>query len=523
MTIDAQYVYEGLLRHGFFPEIKAHRDDIPPAINSKGFTADVANKLVAKGPNQRRRDGYDQIEFRTTRFNNVLRLMHIPHPYPFACLCECIRDNWQRLSHICNNQHSQIKPGRHDDDRVLVISGYDVGRVVVMDKERFPQDIAQHLLMSCGARYMAEADVSSCFPSLYSHAIPWALVGHDVAKSNRTRSVWFNQLDHCQRYLKRNETQGVPIGPATSSIMNEIILFRVDEALAKKKYRFLRFIDDYKCYCKTRERAEQFIRDLEKELCNYLQQLNAKKVSIAELPIPFKSTWISELLMRLPNDKDEVSARKVSDFLEYALVLQKSCPDGSVLKYAARSLVGKVNELNIQVFVEYLIQVAFHYPVVLPLICEALSKYVVPVKTEMLRVLRELLRRHLEFRRSDAVCWSIYLMFLLRQKIGKKLAKEIVNSGDCMAMAMMLSTNKFKNLVIKFVENLAGKHPYELDKYWILIYELTRQGDLKSTDLEGYFNSTRLNVLKDEGVAFVETASLRGLDREPVGFVEKAK
>ena len=39
MTIDADYVYEGLLRYNYFPMVKEHRDDIVPVFTSEYFTS----------------------------------------------------------------------------------------------------------------------------------------------------------------------------------------------------------------------------------------------------------------------------------------------------------------------------------------------------------------------------------------------------------------------------------------------------------------------------------------------------
>lgn len=526
MTIDAQYVYEGLLRYNYFPMVKERRDDIVPVFTTEDFSTDVSDKLIAalqstgqKGGIPRTKDGYDQIEYRTTRFNNVLRLMHIPHPYPFARLCKCIHDHWKCLAHVCTNRHSQIKPAHHGGGRVVAMGEYDapveLGRVVVMDREHFPEDVLRHMDMSSGAEYMVEADVSSCFPSLYSHAIPWALVGHDVAKQNRRNSsAWFNKIDACQRYLKRNETQGVPVGPATSNVINEVVLFRVDTALADKGYRFHRAIDDYTCYCSTRDQAESFIRDLERELSAYLLSLNAKKVSISPLPLPHKSSWVTELSLHLPVEK-EPSPKQVATFLDYAMSLQHSHPEGSVLKYAARALVNRLNTASIDIYFRYTLQFIYHCPVLLPIVCQAMMKFIVPVCGDRLRAV---LDRHIEFRRSDAVCWSIHLLFLAEEKVGPDLAKKIVASGDCMGMAMLVATGEDSSMVTDFVRQLDGKHPYELDKYWLLIYELTRSGHLKRSDLEGYFDQSGFKVLADEGVEFIKPVSIEGLDRERVGF-----
>ncbi|TRZ77053.1 MAG: RNA-directed DNA polymerase [Deltaproteobacteria bacterium] len=521
MTIDSMYVYEGLLRYNYFPMVKEHRDDIPPLFSTEDFTAEIADKLIerqnaksSKDKDLRGNDGFDQIEYRTTRFNNVLRLMHIPHPNPYARLCKCIHDNWDNIKHICDNDYSVIKPSRHDS-RVVVIAEYEsieLGRLVVMGRDRFPDDLMRYLDLSSGTRYSIDADVSSCFPSLYTHALPWALVGHESAKKDKKSGHWFNKLDSCQRYLKRNETQGVPVGPATSNLVNEIILCKVDEALAKKKYKFFRIIDDFKCYAKTREEAEAFVRDLEQELSKYLLLLNAKKVSISELPLPAKSDWISDLMTRLPPEEN-LKAQHVAIFLDSAVTLQRQNPQGSIIKYAARVLSGKVNKDNVEVYFRYLLQLTFHYPAILPIICESFKKWLVPLDGEYLN---SMVANHLEFRRSDAVSWGLYLLRLTKKKISVNLAKKVVDSGDCMTMATLLGINRHTDLVIEFVKSLRSKHHYEFDKYWLLIYELIRSGHFGSDDFDKYVEKTGLQILIDEDVAFIRKLSL--LKRNRVGF-----
>ena len=45
-----------------------------------------------------------------------------------------------------------------------------------------------------------------------------------------------------QRDIKKGETQGIPIGPATSHIISEFILYKVDEILRDHNYQFIRYI-----------------------------------------------------------------------------------------------------------------------------------------------------------------------------------------------------------------------------------------------------------------------------------------
>ena len=110
---DKDYVYSALLRYNYLPMGKLHPDEIPfKVFSTEDFKPDVANEMLQRHKKVRS-IGCDQIEYRTNRFNNVTRLMHIPHPLPYAHLCKCISENWDKLSHICDNHNSYLKPTQH--------------------------------------------------------------------------------------------------------------------------------------------------------------------------------------------------------------------------------------------------------------------------------------------------------------------------------------------------------------------------------------------------------------------------
>lgn len=515
MPVDKDYLFEGLLGHNYFPMVKEKRDDIPPLFSSEGLTPEIGDKLEAhqvalidplhKKPHSRAFSGYDQIEYRTTRFNNATRLMHIPCPGPFARLCGCLRDDWDKIDWICSNDASQIKPQAHEDGRIIAIDDYEThatGRLVVMEKDRFPADVERHLDMSFGAKYLVDADVSSCFPSIYTHAIPWALIGHKTAKDNRGPSHWFNQVDWCQRHLKRNETHGVPVGPATSNIINEVILGKVDEALTTAGYKFVRYIDDYKCYCPSRDKADEFLRDLERELGKYLLLLNTKKVTVEELPLPTKSEWVTEMAARIPAS-DTASPREVVACMDAAMGLQKRFPAGSVVKYAARSLSTKLNDKSVGIFVKYMLHVAADAPIVLPILADVVRRLRHVVHTPSLDAILE---RQVLFRRSDSACWTLYLYGLCDAAVCDPLADKIIDSKDCMAMASLLAIKQHEGKVTDFVKGLATAIPYDVDQYWLLVHEL--QALVSDPWCSTYAEQSGLKLLADDGVSFLRSAAM---------------
>ena len=494
---DKDYVYSALLRYNYLPMGKLHPDDIPFKVYStEDFTPNVADEMLQQH-RQMRRQGYDQIEYRTNRYNNVTRLMHIPHPLPYAHLCQCISANWAKLSHICMNCNSLLKPAQHDNRRLIMGEYEDFERVVMMDSERF-RNLRARLEISTGQSYRVEADISSYFPSIYTHSIPWALVGKETAKSTQGDShKWYNKLDKAQRQLKKNETQGVPIGPATSHIISEIILCKIDQALRDEGYQFTRYVDDYKCYCDTRERAEKFILALEQELRKYLLDLNPKKVLIEELPLGFQDQWVIVLRSRLPSAL-RPSPKDIMNFLDSAIDLQKQHPDANILKYATRALANskEFDSNSANFFLEYLVVIAFHSPSVLPILCQVARMHCVGSDLKIDSVLKQ----SIKFRRSDAICWSLYFISISDQKVSDDFANDIVETEDCMSMGMLIALNQHKEKVVEYLDkNIRPNSKHDCDQYWLLIHELAPD----CPQFNDYREKSGLEFLRSKNVHFV--------------------
>lgn len=497
---DKDYVYNALLRYNYLPIGRKYPDDIPSKIfSTEDFKPDVADEMLNRYQTARRSKGYDQIEYRATRFNNVTRLIHIPHPLPYADLCKCISENWNKLSHICENCNSRLKPVHHDNGRLIMGEYEHLEQILVMESENF-SELRLRLDISTGKFYRVKADISSFFPSIYTHSVPWALVGHDEAKANASnRNLWYNKLDKTQQNLKRAETQGIPIGPATSNIISELILYQVDETLHNNGYKFTRYVDDYECYCGTRGQAEDFILVLEQELRKYLLNLNPQKVQIEELPLGFQDQWVIVLRNSLPT-KLKLSPRDIMDFLNSALELQKHHPDGSIWKYAARMLANskKFDKNSASFFLEYLIAIAVHTPSVLPILCQIAKKYNVDSGLKINSVLKQAIK----FQHSDAICWCLYFMGICNIAVSDELAKAIIETKDCMSMGMLIALNQHREKVVDFLDDKVNAcSEYDCDQYWILIHELAPD----CRKFNRYRGESGLKFLKEKNVQFIKS------------------
>ena len=499
---DKDFVYNALLRYNYLPIGKKHPDDIPLSVfSTECLTPDLADEML-KNYQKRRQStdkvlGYDQIEYQTTRFNLVPRLMHIPHPAPYARLCKLLSENWDKLSHICENCNSREKPAKHDTGRLIMGKWEGLEQISVMNYSKL-SDVRHRLKISTGKFYRVKADITSFFPSIYTHSIPWVVVGRDKAKINLGKELWYNQLDEAQRNVKRGETQGIPIGPATSHIISEFILCQIDETLSKKDYMFVRYVDDYECYCETHEDAENFILDLAKELRKYLLSLNPKKVMIEELPRPYQDQWVTTLRNNIPS-WSQLSPRNIMNFLDLAVDLQMRYPEGNVLKYAVRTLANskKFNKNSADFFLKYLIALAVHRPSVLPILCQVAKNRSVGSDLDIAPVLKQ----SLKFQRSDAICWSLYFMGIGGQKVSEDLAERIIETRDCMSMAMLIALGQHKEKVVDFLNaEIDPDAYYHCDRYWILLHELVSD----CPQFKKYRGDSGLKFLMEKKVHFIK-------------------
>jgi hypothetical protein len=485
--VSADYASEALLRYNFFPFQKNKKEEIPPCFTSDKLSPELA-QVIEKLKDDRSNNGFDCLYFRATRFNNVSRIISIPHPKPYSHLVNFISQNWDKVRYILDNDNSRIKPREHPD-----------GRLIIMDYEMSDIKTGRFIENSFAKKYLVKADIANCYPSIYSHALSWALVGYEESKKNIHKKTWYNEFDKKFRCLTRNETKGVPIGPATSNIACEIILSKVDEEMRNKKFLFHRFIDDYTCFVESRERAETFILLLNEHLEKYRLYLNANKTKIFQMPQPVSSDWLFALGMEIPEGK-ELSFRPICTFLDFALELFKKHPEGSVLKYAIKSIISRANDNAKPNLLRYLLNLSFHYPIIIPLIDKLLFDVTKLLDNKFTYELKILLNENLKQKRSDAMSWLIYYIISSGDTLDSDMVRRITETKDALAISTLLfdSIGTYEPELKDFFNNLPDSF-HELDNYWLLNYELYRRNIIKKC-VDNSFK-----VLKDHNINFIKS------------------
>lgn len=184
-------------------------------------------------------------------------------------------------------------------------------------------------------------DVSQFYPSIYTHAVDWAVRGKAAAKRHMRAPHLGAHLDAALREARAGQTVGLSIGPATSWIASELVLARVDEALCKEfpqvAKRAYRFVDDMTFYSSSAGEAHEVLARYEKLLAEYELILNPTKLRILDALEPPEAPWVTPIRQaRYRDDNDSNLVHDLIDIFSLAMDSAGRYPTDGVLSYAIK-------------------------------------------------------------------------------------------------------------------------------------------------------------------------------------------
>lgn len=496
-VITADDLYNGLLGNGMFA------NKLPPIFTSESFL----NYCNTVSPAFSDKEWRDYVSYSSLRNINIPRTFGIPTPMKYQRLCAVLRDNWDALK---KHFHDQTDNQNYKVSRVHLRKMHDKKELFEMNYKNWREDgnpetglLFLNTKTKKASKYIVKADISTCFPSIYTHALPWALVGKDVAKDNcGDSSLWYNKIDAACSTLKNGETHGLLIGPHASNLLSEVILTKVDKTLYDKGYRYYRNIDDYECFVESYEAAQCFLRDLEEALREYDLSLNHKKTAILSLPVAMAEKWIHKLNNTLVIAKEKMTYKEVNAYLDLALGLAHETGDSAVLNYAIKALVGKDMTGAAK---KLAAQRIMHMSVVYPYLIQMMENFVFTP----LRVNREQIKEYADAIYVDSVVTHNYegasyaIYFSLKHDFTLDFLDLdwVIKRGDCVLLLMTwlyyLKLNHGKSTATQLKplkEEARRLKDIEMDRYWLFCYEALSYGNLKS----------EWRAIKKAGVSFVK-------------------
>lgn len=488
--ITSDELYDRLIQYGLFSE------KLPPVFDCSAFLTYCKNPNRPVFPQQ----WYPFAVFDSMRNINIPRSIGIPTPMAHERVCAELKADWGNIQNYFRNVTIGNK---YIISRIHVRKMGETDSLFKMNYSNWKIDGTPEPDISLGKRYLVQADISKCFPSIYSHAIPWAIATKEVAKQTvYDDSLWYNKLDLEVRNSTNGETHGLLIGPHTSNILSEIILCRIDEELSKK-WDYVRNIDDFSCYVNTRDEADEFLVQLNSNLREYGLSLNHKKTKILELPVAAIEQWthqIQDKTVYLEKFHSYVDYREAQSLLDFCIeLMEKNRDNASVLFYGIKVLQGHKLSLNAKKYViKTATSLALNFPYIVPL----LGRYVYDPynidKDNAEKYINLIYERYLTKDYFEAVAYAFYYAVEYDIEIKSFDVNTIIQKNDCILLLCCFiycchyKLRKSLSTLKKHAKSL--KENGDMESYWPFTYECLSVGQV-----EGVWKE-----LKNAGVSFLK-------------------
>jgi hypothetical protein len=332
-------------------------------------------------------------------------------------------------------------------------------------------------------------DVARCFPSIYTHSIPWAIHGHEASKKDRnwdSDSVYANRLDFVVRQAQDGQTVGIPVGPDTSRVISEIVLSAIDKEFITRSGQtpaYLRHVDDYWVGGHSIDECERHLQNLRAALRHFELDVNEWKTKIVSTKQVFGETWPTEFEREISGSLgpgasllglDPISS--LSKFVDQAT---RANDDGMI-----RHVIRKIDEhglwvANWDVLEHFLAHCAVQFPHSFDYVARVVAwrkrldkSHDLPLWTQ---IAESIIAEASALTRDGEVLWALWLLRELGVKLQSSLSDRIVQHSSPLILACVthMHANGLaadSDLPAKLCARIEGD-PYS-GSYWPLTLEL---------------------------------------------------
>jgi hypothetical protein len=368
----------------YFLNPKNYFRGLPPYFNFSNLLKELSKKtnknnfrLEKKTP----RD-YDDVNYKLLTNKDgeyAWRLLQLIHPAIYVLLVKDITEkkNWELIVEKLKNYESKnsikcaslpvIPSKSKSGQREQIITWWT--------------EVEQRSLeLALDYKYLFHTDIVNCYGSIYTHAIPWALHGKDLAKEKRNDNrLLGNKIDGYLQDMSYGQTNGIPEGCALMDFIAELFLGYIDELLTKKiqdlndSCTIIRYRDDYRIFVNNPEDGKKIIKDLTNVLAEMKMRINPEKTIestniIQDSIKKDKSYWIQ-------NEQNHI------DLVKHMLLLHdlalKFPHSGSLVKQIQKFFKKiknrKIDAKKAKVLISIVVDIAYHNPKIYPTASAILS------------------------------------------------------------------------------------------------------------------------------------------------------
>lgn len=175
-------------------------------------------------------------------------------------------------------------------------------------------DRSSELAQSGDFSHVTLADISDFYNQISHHRI------RNILETSGVPSERAKNTEKFLMNLTQGQSRGIPVGPSASILLAEGCLADVDAFLLREGYTHVRYVDDFRVFCKSRAQAYQALHDLSEYLYS-AHRLALRPEKIRPLVISeFISTYLIDperLEEQTRKEKLQSFARVLRDFTGY--------------------------------------------------------------------------------------------------------------------------------------------------------------------------------------------------------------
>lgn len=343
-------------------------------------------------------------------------------------------------------------------------------------------------------QHLVKFDLQSCFDSIYTHSISWAMCGGSHMYKELFAGIPDNAFgeywDNLMQEMNYNETHGIVIGPEFSRIFAEVILQEIDKRVENKllecgyslnrDYECYRYVDDYFFFYNSEEVKNKALELFEEYLKEYKLTISSDKTVYYErpfiTPISKAKIAIDELLkeyIQLYKNEKSITELIESDEID----LDKNDEESETIKIKEETIV---NAINCELYFKFsATEFCKRFKRILST-NEVTPKDVMNYSISRLSVLIERILKRWD-RTYKPLCYAVsstgynqYKIIAIKQirKMEKALAKFLFEIID--SLFFLYSTNKRVNTTLKAMQLLNTiivylDHDYSIKKSKLII------------------------------------------------------
>ncbi len=350
-------------------------------------------------------------------------------------------------------------------------------------------------------KFCLVTDVSRCFPSIYTHSIPWAIHGKAASKEDikaNSATIFGNRLDFAIRQAQDRQTIGIPVGQDTSRVISEIILSAVDREFIRrsgpKGVTYRRHVDDYWVGGASVEECERHLQLLREALREYELDINELKTRIVNTSVVFGESWAFEIAEELGQAFPRFGDPRGDQVSTLGKILDRAraTNDDGIIRHTIRKLDERhAWSTHWEILEHFLAQCAVQYPhsfdYVARVVAWRLRKGLSIDQALWSEVTRQVGGQAATLGRDSEVLWSLWTMKELNLKVNKAMSSLMIRSNSPLVSAFMahmhahgLTTDR--QIRSELWSSVEGNH--FTGPYWPLTLELMTLGLAKPATLD---------------------------------------